>query len=61
MKELRDTLAGQAMQGMLSACAGYNGNPSQIERLTKTAYRYADAMLKARDMPADELNQWGEK
>lgn len=59
MQELRDILAAQAMQGMLSACTGYNGNPSQIERLTKTAYRYADAMLLARSMSADELNQWG--
>ena len=57
--EQRDQFAALAMQGMLSACAGYNGNPEQLARLTTTAYRYADAMLKARECTSEQLEKWG--
>ena len=56
--ELRDHFAALAMQGMLSACVGYNGNPSQLMRLTTTAYRYANAMLAAREFSQIELAKW---
>ena len=59
--ELRDHYAALAMQGMLSACAGYNANPSQVSRLACSAYLYADAMLKARECPQDQLNNWGKE
>lgn len=56
--ELRDHFAGLAMQGMLSACQGFNGNTPQVDRLTRTAYKYANAMILARDMQPEELNNW---
>jgi hypothetical protein len=57
-EERRDHFAAMAMQGMLSACQGYNGNPNQIDRLTKTAYQYANAMLEARACTPQELLNW---
>ena len=59
--EQRDHFAGLAMQGMLSACAGFNANPSQVSRLACSAYLYADAMLKARECSQDQLNNWGKE
>ena len=58
--ELRDELAGLAMQGMLAACQGHNGNAPNVDRLTRTAYKYANAMLQAREMTPHELEQWGQ-
>lgn len=60
-EERRDHFAALAMQGMLSACQGYNGNGINVERLAKTAYRYANAMQEARDCTPEELNNWGAK
>ena len=57
--ERRDHFAGLAMQGMLAACSGFNGNAEQLQRLSCTAYRYADAMLKARECTPDQLKGWG--
>lgn len=59
--ELRDHFAGLAMQGMLSACQGFNGNTPQVDRLTKTAYKYANDMMQARHMEPAQLNKWSEK
>ena len=43
---LRDYFAGKALQGML---AGYGGDSNAtIDEYASDAYRYADAMLKAR-------------
>lgn len=56
--ELRDHFAGLAMQGMLSACTGFNANPSQLQRLSCSAYMYADAMLKAREATPEQLKRW---
>jgi hypothetical protein len=44
---LRDTFAGLAMQGIVSALAK-GIRPDDIEHLGADAYRIADAMLKAR-------------
>lgn len=41
---LRDYFAAMAMQGMLA------GNKRPSERLTTHSYRYADAMLEAREV-----------
>jgi hypothetical protein len=57
-EELRDHFAGLAMQGMLSACTGFNANPSQLQRLSCSAYMYADAMLKAREATPEQLKKW---
>ena len=57
--EQRDHFAALAMQGMLSACAGFNANPSQVSRLACSAYLYADAMLKARECSPEQLQNWG--
>ena len=57
--EQRDHFAGLAMQGMLAACSGFNGNKEQLARLSCTAYRYADAMLKARECTSEQLEKWG--
>lgn len=59
--ELRDHFAGLAMQGMLAACQGFNGNAPQVDRLTRTAYKYANGMMLAREMPPEELNNWSLK
>lgn len=56
--EQRDHFAALAMQGMLSACAGYNANPSQLQRLSCSAYMYADAMIKAREATPEQLQRW---
>ena len=58
-EEQRDHFAALAMQGMLSACAGFNANPSQVSRLACSAYLYADAMLKARECNQEQLQNWG--
>lgn len=42
---LRDYFAAKAMQGMLAACTGWSG--ADQDRLAKTSYKMADAMLKA--------------
>lgn len=57
-EEQRDHFAGMAMQGMLSACTGFNANPSQVSRLACSAYMYADAMLKAREATPEQLKLW---
>ena len=44
---LRDYFAAKAMQGMLAACTGWSG--ADQDRLAKTSYKMADAMLKARE------------
>ena len=56
--EKRDHFAGLAMQGMLSACTGFNANTSQVSRLACSAYLYADAMLKAREATSEQLKLW---
>lgn len=60
-EEQRDNFAALAMQGMLSACAGFNANPSQVSRLACSAYLYADAMLKARECSTEQLQNWGKE
>ena len=57
-EERRDHFAALAMQGMLAACQGYNGNPSQVERLTKTSYIYANAMIQASECTPEQLREW---
>jgi hypothetical protein len=44
---MRDYFAAKAMQGMLASCTGWSEH--QQERLAKTSYEMADAMLKARE------------
>lgn len=44
---LRDYFAAKAMQGMLAACTGWSG--ADQDRLAKTSYKMADAMLNARE------------
>ncbi len=56
--DLRDYFAAAAANGMLSACQGFNGNPDQVERLATTAYRYADALMIARNLTSDQLKTW---
>ena len=49
---LRDYFAAKAMQGFAAACANENDFESWIENnhgMAKSAYEWADAMLKARD------------
>ena len=45
---LRDYFAAKAMQGMLAACTGWSD--AYQERMAKTSYMMADAMLKAREV-----------
>lgn len=46
---LRDYFAAKAMQGMIAS-----GESASEEKQAGWAYRYADAMLKARGMPLPE-------
>jgi hypothetical protein len=50
---LRDWFAGMALQGMLASCRpGYSYHIA--EDATSEAFRYADAMLSARDGKGEE-------
>ena len=49
--DLRDYFAAKAMQGFAAACANENDFESWIENnrgMAKSAYEWADAMMKAR-------------
>lgn len=46
---LRDWFAGQALSGMIPAPKQAGVPMLNIEGMAKTAYEYADAMLKRRD------------
>ena len=56
--DLRDYFAAAAANGMLSSCQGFNGNTDQVERLATTAYRYANALMIARNLTPDQLKTW---
>lgn len=47
-QELRDWFAGMALQGLLAFEGSQNGEDFIIKRDVEHAYKYADAMLKAR-------------
>ncbi len=47
-QSLRNEFAAKAMQGLLSACEGWTP-PAHGDELSKRAYTFADAMLKARE------------
>jgi hypothetical protein len=44
---LRDYFAGQALQGLIARSSGIRVADADV--MAETAYRYADAMLEARD------------
>lgn len=47
---LRDYFAAMAMQGIIAASGGCDGNPLYVEeKLSENAYAMADAMLKTRE------------
>ena len=46
---LRDYFAAKAMQSFAGVSDGFTGHECQIDLLTRHAYLWADAMLKARD------------
>jgi hypothetical protein len=46
--ELRDWFAGQALVGMIPTPRAPGVLPMTIDNMAEAAYRYADAMLKAR-------------
>jgi hypothetical protein len=45
----RRYLAAKAMQALIAEGAGFNSDPGQITPMCRTAFDWADAMLKARD------------
>jgi len=49
---IRDWFAGHALAGILASLAGEKGQIPNIEKsVAESAYDYADAMLKAREVP----------
>jgi hypothetical protein len=51
--DLRDYLAGMAMQALIVASVTEPGKVGPADNISEYAYQYADAMLKARE-PKDE-------
>jgi len=48
--ELRDYFAAKAMQGILNSVDSFYKNELDSFELTKQAYKFADAMMKAREL-----------